>query len=128
MQALRQAYQVLIDPKTRHKYDVSGLGGLGPKVDAALFRKQPVDGADLFLRTLLPFDTAAFGGAHRIECQRKLCCQACQVCMIPHLYCMLGLAHSLCVERNENAASSYLHPSKSCYVQSVLLASNPCLE
>jgi hypothetical protein len=78
MQALRQAYQVLIDPEKRRVYDTCGLGGL--KVDAGLFGKQPVNGADLFLQAHLPFHTAAFGGVHQMECERQQSCHTCQVC------------------------------------------------
>lgn len=79
MQALKQAYSVLVDNKKRATYDACGLGAAGLHVDIDLFHRQPKNGKDVMARAHLPFDTAAFGGVHRLHTQRKAACSECKV-------------------------------------------------
>ena len=79
MQALKQAYSVLVDAKKRATYDACGLNAAGLHVDPDLFHRRPKDGGDVMARAHLSFETAAFGGVHSLCMQRKAACEECKV-------------------------------------------------
>ena len=78
-QAARQAYEVLIDPDRRARYDQGGLNAHGLGIDSSLFDAQPRDGRDINVRATLPFEIAAFGGVHRVVLERQGPCSSCSV-------------------------------------------------
>ena len=79
MQAVKQAYKVLKDLRTRAVYDVGGLSSLAIDIDVHIFDSSEVIGDDILARAHLPFDVAAFGGVASVQAQRDAVCTQCQV-------------------------------------------------